>query len=69
MSKILYAMDAELQELAVSLYEINALKFGEFETKIGLKTPVYFDLRVIISYPKVMVRFVNSLVTNIYIKI
>ncbi|XP_046143450.1 uridine 5'-monophosphate synthase [Osmia bicornis bicornis] len=61
MSKTLYTMDAELKELAVSLYEINALKFGEFETKIGLKTPVYFDLRVIISYPKVMARLAKTL--------
>nr|XP_012152645.1 PREDICTED: uridine 5'-monophosphate synthase [Megachile rotundata] len=61
MSKNLYTMDAELKELAISLYEINALKFGEFTTKIGLKTPVYFDLRVIISYPKVMARLAKIL--------
>lgn len=50
-------MDNELKELAIDLYEINALKFGEFVTKVGLKTPVYFDLRVIVAYPKIMVSF------------
>lgn len=48
-------MEALLKELAVELYEIQAVKFGEFKTKIGLRTPVYFDLRLLISHPKLMV--------------
>lgn len=44
-----------LESLAIELYEIGALKFGEFVTKVGLKTPVYMDLRVIISHPKILV--------------
>ncbi|XP_076160614.1 rudimentary-like [Ptiloglossa arizonensis] len=54
-------MDNELKELAIDLYEINALKFGEFVTKVGLKTPVYFDLRVIVAYPKIMARLAKVL--------
>lgn len=54
-------METELKELAVSLYDINAIKFGEFITKVGLKTPVYFDLRIIIAYPKVMLRLAKVL--------
>lgn len=45
----------DLEELAIELYNIQAVKFGEFETKIGLITPIYFDLRIIISHPKLMV--------------
>lgn len=54
-------MDNELKELAIALYEIDAVKFGEFVTKVGLKTPIYFDLRVIISHPKLMVRLAKAL--------
>ncbi|XP_076233770.1 rudimentary-like [Calliopsis andreniformis] len=61
MSKTLNTMEAELRELAITLYDINAVKFGDFVTKVGLKTPVYFDLRVIVSYPKVMTRLAKAL--------
>lgn len=44
-----------LKDLAVELLEIDAVKYGNFITKVGLSTPVYIDLRVIISYPDVLV--------------
>lgn len=47
--------EQQLKALAIKLHEINALKFGDFEMKVGLRSPVYFDLRVIISHPDVMV--------------
>lgn len=56
-------MEALLKELAVELYDIQAVKFGEFKTKVGLKTPVYFDLRVIISHPKLMIKLAKVLWT------
>lgn len=42
--------------LAVRLFDINAFKFGDYKMKVGINSPVYFDLRVIISHPDVMVR-------------
>lgn len=49
-------MDPKLKDLCGQLFDIGALKFGDFKMKVGARSPVYFDLRVIISYPKVMVR-------------
>lgn len=48
-----------LKLLAIKLHEIDAIKFGTFQTKSGMESPIYFDLRVIISYPDVMVRFLS----------
>ncbi len=43
------------RELAIRLYEIGTIKFGDFTLKSGLKSPIYANLRLLISYPDVMI--------------
>ncbi|MEJ2757512.1 MAG: orotidine-5'-phosphate decarboxylase, partial [Anaerolineales bacterium] len=47
-------------ELAKALYEAGCVKFGDFTLKSGLQSPIYIDLRMLVSHPKLLFKVASA---------
>jgi uridine monophosphate synthetase len=55
------AAPALIDKIAVGLHELGAVRFGEFTLKSGLLSPLYIDLRLLVSDPKLMALVARAL--------
>jgi len=58
-------MNFQLSNYILKLYETNAIKFGEFTLKSGLKSPFYIDLRHINSHPELLKQTADLIVDQV----
>jgi len=55
------ALTALLDEIALGLHALGAIRFGDFTLKSGKKSPLYIDLRLLVSDPGLMAAVARAL--------
>ena len=50
-----------IKSIILQLFEMGAISFGKFTLKSGILSPIYIDLRITISNPKLLVAIAEAL--------
>ena len=62
-------MTPDIKNLILELYALEAIQFGSFTLKSGVESPIYIDLRLMISYPALMKKLsiaVNKMISSLH---